>query len=106
MKNKEDIICVNGKFEENYRIWCIENNVKVPIEDKIYSIRDVVKHSNGATGLLLNEINNPKVDAGFILTGHKIEPTFSINRFRTLQGNPILTEKENILETIDNYTTI
>lgn len=92
---KEQVICSDGKFSAGWVSWAKEVGVKPPQQDKIYTVRDVVKHSNGGVGLLLEELNNPMVDLGWLLAGHIQEPTFSIGRFRTLMGEPLnLTEVE------------
>jgi len=82
-----EIICINDNFSEEWLKWALEHNVKHPIENKIYSIREITKHSNGKTGLLLNEINNPKVpQMGGVF---ELEPSFDINRFRNLDKTKI-----------------
>ena len=96
-----EILCVDGKFTpEQLEIWK-KYGVVHPIEGKLYSIRDTIRHSNGAgMGILLNEIVNPPVPVFTGVISVEIEPTFKISRFRTLAGQPILEEK------IENYVEI
>ena len=58
----------------------------------MYTIRDIVKSTHG-TGLLLNEIHNPK--SGWAeINGMKFtfEPNFNINRFSTINGEALTYE--------------
>lgn len=89
----EKVICINDQFSPDWLSWALENNIKHPIEGKVYTIRAIKKHSNGKKGVLLDEIHNPEVDqmGGFF----KLEPTFDLSRFTTLLGEPIKEELEN-----------
>ncbi len=103
----DEIICTDAEFDAYQWENFIKYKVTPPELNKLYSIREVKKHHNGETGILLNELKNPKVPfISFTGIEMEMETSWNIRRFRTLQGNPILTEKEDILETIDNYTTI
>ncbi len=80
-----DIICIDDHFTAE-QIAEIPNR---PVQDTMYSIRDVVKSANGI-GLLLNEIHNPQT--GWVVrNGIKFtfEPNFSIRRFADLQHMPL-----------------
>lgn len=80
-----DIICINDSFTPE-QMADIPNR---PIKGKMYTIRDIVKSGNG-TGLLLNEIHNPKT-GWTIRDGMKFtfEPNFSIKRFSDIHGNSL-----------------
>lgn len=97
----EDILCVNDFYSESWRLWALENNVKHPIKGKIYTIREIKRHSNSSFGVLLNEIHNPLVDPQMpLLKGILVEVTFAISRFRKLNGEPLNEVIEEELETI------
>lgn len=83
-----EIICINDVFSIDQK----RDFPNLPVEGSIYTVRDVVRSQVG-TGLLLNEIENPKV--GWTMrNGMKFtfEPNFSINRFTTLLGEPLTRE--------------
>lgn len=98
---KEEIICINDTYSEDWLKWAAKNKIQYPIKDKIYTILRVITHSNGQVGVLLNEIVNPLVDPEMVLlSGQKIEVTFHMNRFRTLVGLPLMKEE------IENFVKI
>lgn len=85
-----DIICIDGSFSKECLKIYSEYGVVVPQQDKLYSIRDVIINSNGKTGLLLEELVNPKIPIDHpLFPGEKtmFEPNFDIKRFRTLGGD-------------------
>jgi hypothetical protein len=94
-----DIICINNTFNLDVLSAYAKYGVKIPEKDKIYSIRTKQKHINGDWGITLNEINNPKVPGDNILTANSmVDVTFNLKRFVDLLGNPLLEEKDEILE--------
>jgi hypothetical protein len=81
-----DVICINDTFSDEWLSWALENNVKHPIKDKVYKLRGVKRHTNGETGIYLDEIRNPQVpQMGGVFN---LEPSFNKNRFTTLLGLP------------------
>ena len=94
------MICTDANFSEGYLKWAAENKLTLPVQDKLYTVRAVIKHSinrDNSVGLLLEEIHNPVVEIYISDTqsmGIDIEPTFSIKRFTTLLGLPLIQEKE------------
>lgn len=89
-----DIICIDDNFPQNVLEFYKENGVTTPVKDKLYTVRNVTKHIIGKTGILLNEIVNPKVPINDSVMGLKhIEPTWNINRFTTLSGLPLKKEE-------------
>lgn len=91
-----EVLCINDVFTQLQR----SKIKKLPIKDKIYSIRDVVTYTDGVKGLLLNEIHNPYVQHDSGLGSY--EPTFNINRFTTLSGDVLTKELLNkISKTVD-----
>lgn len=95
----DDIICVDATFTSDQLEYWKLNGVVHPKYQKIYSIRSVTKHTNSSVGIRLNEIVNPKIKVKHsVLTEVYLEPTWKLQRFRTLQGD-IINEKE-ILEKI------
>lgn len=101
----KEIICINSEFtSEQLEIWS-KFGVVHPEKDKLYTIRDIIVHSGGeGTGVLLEEIVNPPVPVNNGIINIMRETTFSISRFRDLQGFPL--KKEEIEVTQPNYTEI
>lgn len=77
-KNQE-VICINGSFEDVQK-ELIPNR---PVQDKLYTIRDIFK-TNGKLAVHLNEITNPNLPIGEGENGFSFEPSFSITRFAPL----------------------
>lgn len=85
-----EIICINNKFTQDVLEFYAKYGVRIPEENKIYSLRSKQRHSNGLIGVTLEEIINPKVPIeSSLLPDAKIEPTFNSKRFTDLFGNPI-----------------
>lgn len=101
----KEVICINAEFtSEQLEIWK-KYGVVAPEKDKFYTIRDVIVHSGGeGTGVLLEEIVNPPVPVNNGIIEFMRETTFSITRFRDLQGLPLQKEEIEIKQT--NYTEI
>lgn len=89
-----EIICVNDSFPAPVLAFYAEFGVQTPKEDQLYTVRMVKRHTNGETGVLLGEIQNPDVPVAHPVLGEVwFEPTFNINRFRTLLGQPVRQEE-------------
>ncbi len=89
-----EIICTNDKFPGPVLVLYAELGVKTPIKDQLYTVRQVKRHTNGETGVLLNELVNPDVPVRHPVLGEVwFEPTFNINRFATLLGQPVRQEE-------------
>lgn len=90
-----EILCVNGKFPADFAAFYKEHGVKTPEQDKIYNIRAVIRHASkvgdeGAIGLWLEELPNPKVPVQHPVLGEQmVEPSWHQDRFRTLKGEHI-----------------
>lgn len=92
-----EIICVDGNFTPEALKFYNEFGVITPEQDKIYNIRAVIINSNGKTGLLLEELVNPKVPFISPILGQVMnEPNWDINRFRTLSGEIIKTTQKQL----------
>ena len=90
-----EIICINSKFSNDVLQFYAEHGVKIPQENKIYTLREKKMHSNGKFGVLLEEIVNPLVPiASALLPDGKIEPTFDAKRFTDLLGNDLVKHDE------------
>jgi hypothetical protein len=103
-----EVICTNDKYSaENLAFWEL-HGVSHPIEDKIYTIREVIKHSDGNTGFRLEEINNPEVPINHPVIGVMMyEPTFSANRFARLSGEPLTkSEVEEIANALKEFSKL
>lgn len=88
-----EILCVNGRFPAPVLAFYAEFGVQTPRQDTLYTIRQVKRHTNGETGVLLAEIQNPDVPVAHPVLGEvRFEPTFNINRFRTLNDEPVRKE--------------
>ena len=94
-----DLICVDATFTpKQLEFWKLHGVVH-PELNKIYQIREVVRHANSRVGVRLEGLNNPKIPVKHtVLSKVMLEPSWKLQRFRTLQGN-IINEKE-ILEEI------
>lgn len=89
-----EVICTNDKFPAPVLAFYAEFGVKTPVKDTLYTIRQVKQHTTGETGVLLNEIQNPDVPVKHPVMGEVwFEPTFNINRFATLLGQPVRQEE-------------
>lgn len=94
-----DIICVDGNFSEEARKVYRQYGVVWPEQDKMYSIREVVKTTTGETGFLLEELINPKIPILHPILGSvEYEPNWNIRRFSNLHGDAIT--KESLSELI------
>ncbi len=89
-----EVICINDQFPAAALAVYAEFGVRIPKRDQLYTIRLVKKHTNGQTGVLLNEIVNPDLPVKHPVLGEVwFEPTFNINRFATLLGQPVREEE-------------
>lgn len=90
----KEYICVNASFDRETLAFYAQFKVSTPVEDKMYNFREVRRHSNGQVGVLLEEIKNPNVPYTHPILGvTEGEPTFNINRFRTLSGDVLNAEE-------------
>lgn len=92
---EDQILCIDGMFTPDQLAFWAKYGVKHPIEDKIYSVREVIyRNSNGDSGFLLNEINNPTVPIEHPILGvTQIEPYWHIRRFAHLDQTPLSIEE-------------
>ena len=89
-----EVICTNDSFPAPVLAFYAEFGIQTPKRDGLYSVRQVKRHTTGETGLLLNEIKNPEVPVRHPVMGEVwFEPTFNINRFATLLGQPVRQEE-------------
>lgn len=101
-KKMSEIICINDLFSPEARQVYEQYGIVTPQQDVYYSVREVVITRYG-TGLLLNELVNPKMYC------HNIgevemwaEVNFKISRFLTVNGQ-VLTEE--LLRTVEPKST-
>lgn len=88
-----EVICVNDTYPKEVLEFYAAHGVTYPKKDKIDCIREVIRHSTGETGIRLEGIRNPEVPIKHRILGiSKIEPTFSVKRFRKLNGEEITKE--------------
>lgn len=92
------VICINGEFSSEILEFWAKFSVISPIQDKLYNIRGVKKHSNGQTGVFLEELVNPKVPINNVGMVMWLEPSFNHTRFARLNGT-VLTKE--MLEEVD-----
>jgi hypothetical protein len=90
-----EVICTNDNFRRLF--WRFMPNLVYRRLNAInvYTIRQVKRHTTGDTGrTMLNEIQNPEVPVKHPVMGEVwFEPTFNINRFATLMGQPVKQEE-------------
>lgn len=83
-----DVVCVNDTFPEEYQKIYSEYGIETPKKGVMYTIRAAIRHSTGDIGVLLEEIKNPDIPYRHPILGQqKMEPTWSIKRFRHLDGS-------------------
>lgn len=105
--DENQVICIDANFTPDQLAFWLKYKVKHPLQDKIYSVRDVIKHTTGDTGLLLTEIENPKVPTPHPVLGSiKMEPTWAIRRFAHLDGSPLSMEEVREMIKISNLNEI
>lgn len=94
----QEVICINGKFQPVDELYFTKHCISKPLEDKIYTIREIVQNTVGEKGLLLVEIVNKPSPKTSPFTGMKgfAEQNWAISRFTTLLGEPVLAEKTSI----------
>ena len=95
-----DLICRNDTYSPDTLEFWAKNGVNYPIKDKLYSLRNSQRHTNGKIGIRVNEIINPAIPVKHpILTQITVEPTFNISRFATLTGETLTKE---MVEQVEN----
>jgi hypothetical protein len=88
-----DLICTNDTYSPDTLEFWAKRGVNYPIKDKIYSLRNSQRHTNGKIGIRVNEIINPAIPVKHsILTQITVEPTFNISRFALLSGETLTKE--------------
>ena len=99
--NSDEKLCIDGVFTpKQLEIW-ERFGVSYPQEGKLYTFRKIIKHTNGKTGVVLNEIINPDVPLDLEgKPGFSCEPNFSIKRFVNLDQTEI--SEEEIMEATRN----
>jgi hypothetical protein len=89
-----EIICVDGGFNADQLKFYEQHGVTVPQQDKIYNIRAVINNSNGKSGVLLEELQNPLIPFRHPILGIvNNEPNWNLNRFRNLDQTEITKEQ-------------
>jgi hypothetical protein len=91
MKVGQEVICIDDKFKPE-QIALIPNR---PVEDKIYTIRDIFTTRNGRA-VHLEQITNPHLEHPSGLG--TFEPSFSVDRFVTLLDADVEVEEEVLEE--------
>jgi len=93
----QEVICINNSFSSDVLSVYTKYGVKIPEKDKVYSIRTKQIHSNGLCGIRLNELNIPKIPIeSSLLPDAYLEPSFNLNRFTDLLGNPLKIKETEI----------
>ena len=101
-----DIICINDYFSPEARQVYEQYGVVTPQQDVYYSVREVVTTRYG-TGLLLNELVNPKMYCHNIEEVEMwAEPNFKISRFQTIDGSEITEEQLNEFKIKQSHGTL
>lgn len=88
-----EIICINDLFSPEARQVYEQYGIVTPYLDGVYSVREVVTTRYG-TGLLLNELVNPKMYCYNIGEVEMwAEVNFKVSRFRNIDGTEINIEQ-------------
>ncbi len=87
MKVGQEVVCIDDNFMPE-QILLIPNR---PVEDKIYTIRDIFSTRMGQA-VHLEEIANPPLEHPSGLG--TFEPSFSVDRFRPLISDDVHVEEE------------
>jgi len=93
----EKIKCINGDFSQlsahtKQDLWF--EHLRFPEEGKIYTVRSIVPiPAKQSTGLLLEEIKNPRV---YPHNGLVVEINFDEKRFRKLSPAEVAEEVEEL----------
>lgn len=77
-----DLICIDDKYTDE-QIAVIPNRPEI---NQVVTFRADRRTREGDVGILLNEINNPKIPG---VAGMMFEPGFASRRFRTLSGGEV-----------------
>ena len=86
------LICIDADFKSEILELFNQQGITIPKLNSIYTVREVFRTKNG-TGILLNEIHNPKIPQPSMLGGtFMVEPNWSVKRFTTLQGDDLSFE--------------
>lgn len=89
-----EVICIDGNFNSEQLTEWAKYGIVYPEQDKLYNIREVVKHTTGETGVRLEEIKNPPYPLEHPILGKTMfEPTFNIKRFRNLDMSELRKEE-------------
>jgi hypothetical protein len=95
-----DLICINDTYSSYTLEFWAKNGVWYPWKDRMYSLRNCQRHTNGKIGIRVNEIINPAIPVKHnILTQITVEPTFNISRFALLTGETLTKE---IIEQVEH----
>jgi hypothetical protein len=93
------LICIDANFPAEWLEIYKKSDVQIPVVDTIYTVREIITHTTGKIGVLLNEIVNPPIEINHPVLGKSYrEVTWNLERFRTLMGHP--PKKEEIQEFI------
>lgn len=94
-----EVVCVNSNFPPEWLEIYKKNGVRIPILNTIYTLRELITHTTGEKGVLLNEIINPPIEINHPILGKTFrEVTWNVKRFTTLLGEPISLEEFEIIE--------
>ena len=102
-----ELICVNGDFPLDAKVFYLKHGVKTPKEGELYTVREIINHATKPgdghkIGILLQEIRNPKVPVDNPILGSVAsEPSWSSKRFSHLNGY-VINERELIKEYATN----
>ena len=89
-----DLLCINDTYSLEVIMFYAEHGIKYPEKGKYYTFRDKTIHSNGKTGIRVEEIKNPSVPVNILGIEGKIEPTFDENRFREVTETELFLEEK------------
>lgn len=89
----DQLICINANYTpDQLKFWEL-HGVNYPKLDQLVTVREVIRHISGDTGIRTNEYMNPTVPIKSAVGVVNIEPSFHIKRFAHLNGDAVTKEE-------------
>lgn len=89
----DQLICIDASYEPLLLDFWGKHGVNYPKLNELITVREVVRHTTGETGIRTNEYLNPTVPVNGYLGTLEMEPSFHIRRFAHLNGDMVTKEE-------------